>query len=845
MKLLICNKKNKQKGVALAFALMTALLLMTLSTTVVGLSMRHSRSGLESDFSQEALCAADWYVNAALDYMKQPNAYTITQKYSAYQNPYTDTVVLKKSSDDDMPSSALGNAAIAPIVLETNGKEKEYGLDNPGHVIRFKDTNSYPLVYFPQPGAAPASTYSLNDNFAVCDVAVEKVEPQSDLYKTKVTPGYYHLVVHSRVYDSSMWSQVSAVHNGTSVGISEYPTEGLLATRVIDVKARIEGPLDYLHIIQDGRSWRAQGLNLDGGDNSLFKSFIAGNQNALKNGLQICGFPQGYVENGRLRIDGGTYMSYQNQKKLGAVKRAYIDGSASFFNTTDSGYATFKDELTQKYPISTMKCSDTNPNGKNESNVLGVCKGGINVGSSAEYGQDSIGLPQSGENANYNTDSNSTDYGKRIYKKYADRQTYQSYVQEEIADTPGYTSNVLKKNRYTKDYDNPYFIDGTVGKNVYVGSLPSDKNNPNYVPDVYAPTPSSSAMPSDIRPCFAKIVVELGENDQIKISKVNEKAGRSKVLYNGKASGINNGVIAVKGGNVEVKSEIYTTASGNHKKGEAKQFTGEITIVADVENTREDSLNYGGIAKTDTKAKTINDNNNTSIYSSAAREFLDKHPQEFYDMAKKYPDDVSSPYDLKPIYPPYKVQDLVDRGMSDKVLEKAIADGHGDAYVWPMPTSEAVEREGNVYITSDIACGQTSNGRRGAVGIIAKNYVTLNDKTVATKDSADPAKQTLNIEAMLFSFDKSVQFDWTNDANNPNFEILKTNADKRQFNLTGCVVSSNLDIEGSEEGMGYLIQKELSNVSINNVPPYIPAYSEGKGRWVIISYTDTGVRNWF
>ena len=211
-------------------------------------------------------------------------------------------------------------------------------------------------------------------------------------------------------------------------------------------------------------------------------------------------------------------------------------------------------------------------------------------------------------------------------------------------------------------------------------------------------------------------------------------------------------------------------------------------------------------------------------------------------------------------------------------------------YVWPTPTSEATEREGNVYITSDIKCKNTT-GKRGTVGIVAKNYVALNDKDLKSKDASikvrrdangnlldvngnlcsesglkpdikqDATKQAMTVEAMMFSFDKSVQFDWNNDAKNgtytydakgrlisakdDEFQALRQQADNRQFNLVGSVVSSNLDIEGSEEGVGYLLQEERSNLSVDNPAPFLPAYSGGMGRWVIVSYTDTGSRNWF
>ncbi len=834
-------RNNKERGVALAFALMTVLLLMTLSTTVVGLSMRHARSGVENDFTQEALYAADWYTNAALDYLKQPGAVIKTSPYG-FDNPYADTVTLATSSSTPKtPSTALNRSDVSPHVEElSDSKLGEYGLDpansNKGYLLRFSQDDDNPLVYFPQNASDPTAAFVLDDSFAVCDVAIEKVEPKTELYNTKTTPGYYHLVIHSRVYDGSMKKTIADIQKTakSKVGIDEYPKEGLLATRVIDVQARIESPLDYLHIIQDGRSWRAQGLNLDGGSNSLFDKFLSDTSNYQKyldNGLNICGFPDGYEENGKLRIDGGTRMGRsQIENVYGANTKHYIDGSANFF-----GSAHFNDEFTQRYSSNSISYA------KNLGSLENVFEGGMNDN------QDSIGLPQSGDNANYNSTN-----GKRISVPYNERKTYQQYAREigktfTIGGTPGSntTNNVV-----------------AIGSKK-INCTDKDLANTSWVPDVY-----SAGSETDVRPSFAKYVITLGEHKKsadasgtndcnyITITKENPGLpGHSQYIgsykIGEKNSPIKNGVIAVQGGNVEVRSKMENDGKT------PVNFNQEITIVADVEATREDSLNYfnapnsnyegikrkNGTTVSATAPSTIRANNKNSLYSDGARQFFDEHPKEYFDtLGLTGNDRVMPPYSCKKLYEMAEKDSKLSYLKSDPVIKAHKDDDK--AYIWPTPTSEATEREGNIFITSDIKCG-TAAGQRGAVGIVAKNYVSLNDKTVAKKPTTEKDYQSLNIEAMLFSFDKSVQFDWTNDAGNPNFSILKTNAKKRQFNLVGCVVSSNLDIEGSDEGVGYLKQKELSNISLKNMPPYIPAYSEGEGRWVIISYKDTGVRNWF
>ena len=821
-------RKVKQKGVALVFALFTALLLMTLSITVVGLSIRHARVGGEADYVQEALHAADWYVGATLEYLHSEGALNTTQKYR-YANPYTDDTRIVTGEHTD---GVLGRDDVTASVIKLNDNQaQEYGLVGgsiDAHLIRFG--SSEPLVYFPHTGAQPGAGFdSTSDRFAVCDVTVEKIPAQSGKYGTEGQPGYYHLCIISRVYEASAWSAVKRVKE---IGLDSYPTEGLLATRMIEVKARTENVLDYLHIIQDGRSWRANGLNLDGKD-GLFEQFmdptVSGERalQILQNGLLNCGFPEGYTERGKLRIDGGTRMASSDTKVINN-KATIIDGSAQFFNTKSSGFASFLGELTQNRSMNTMSFN----NGEGSKHMGDVCSGGLNDSAG------SIGLPSSGENSNYvpidEKDRISGGFEKcesvgrstgvkddlYRYKSYADRDTYQSFARDKAKDS---AKDLGGKTECAYDIGGHIGTVNSASSGVWKNKLPPSGKTAAAVPDVY-----TNGDSQDVRPSFAKIVVTLGEGDQLTISKENAKAGRSVQLYKGSASKIKNGIISVNGGNVEVRSET-------NGAGKAKKFTGDITIVADVEADREDSLAYFG----DAKGKKCT--SGKSIYSDAARLYANDNPE-------KVP-----PFSVKEVrqYAEAKAKESAEWG--SKYKDASLVSKNDSAVVWPTPSSEATEREGNVYITGDIACGDTGDGKRGSVGIVAKNYVALNDKTVKEKDNGlnTGSKQTMSVEAMLFSFDKSVQFDWTNDAGNTdaNFKALQRNADKRTFNLVGSVVSSNLDIEGSAEGVGYLIQNERSNSSLSNPPPFIPAYSEDAnlkgGRWVIISTLDRGSRNWF
>ena len=66
------DTKRARRGVALIFALFTIAILFSISTTVVALSMHHRQDSQVMSYNDAALQAANWGLEAAINYMGQP-----------------------------------------------------------------------------------------------------------------------------------------------------------------------------------------------------------------------------------------------------------------------------------------------------------------------------------------------------------------------------------------------------------------------------------------------------------------------------------------------------------------------------------------------------------------------------------------------------------------------------------------------------------------------------------------------------------------------------------------------------------------------------------------------------
>ena len=309
--------------------------------------------------------------------------------------------------------------------------------------------------------------------------------------------------------------------------------------------------------------------------------------------------------------------------------------------------------------------------------------------------------------------------------------------------------------------------------------------SPSGVPDVMG-------VAGDARPSFAKVLITLNGAD-VTVEKVNPALpGASQKIYGGKASEIKSGIIAVSGGNVEVQSVTDS-------KGKAVPFTGQLTIVSS-ENPERPSLGEKSYS-----------HNGSCIYSDAARSYYTTNPH---------------------IVPPYTARQLFpdDPNASDT------------QYFWPSPPAK-IEREGNTMMTSDIVYG--SGTRSPSLGVVAQNFVLLNDK--------DGNPDNLRLDAVLMSLDHSVQFDWDNAAKNPNHKGLLESGRDRTFQLNGAIVSGFLDVEGDVNRRGYFTQKFAHDKNLRfQLPPSFPRWDRVSSNatgvawtWIILNYVDKGTLNQF
>jgi len=671
--------RRSRRGVALVFALFTIGLLITMSATVVGLAIRHGRTGLSSSNAEVALHAANWGVEAALNFMGQSvNAngdrhWEVSSTDQGYPVGYR----LKKTNLGDR-RQALAGSALAQVLVPGTSDTKDVEALVPSD--RTKDQCRVLRFRSPTNESTPLDLWVDERTKAQVQVLVSE-------YEVPGQPSHYLLTSLARVYSHE---------------------NELLATRVVEARVREQTALDFMHFIQNARAWDANGAN-------------PGNANTQN----IVWIPEGYVEDGRMRVDGGSRVpgtagSVQLWQDTGGLKNP-----PPWRFTGDVTIAGAADSITNRFNLN-YSLND-------------IFTGGLKTQVPP------LGLPQH---------DNYTDYAHRR------------------ADAPQ-------------------------GLRINISGTPQtafrDRNGGGgRVPDV---------MPrqGDARPSFAKVVVTL-DGPNVLVEKINPALGDSvrERLYSGAAADVPNGVISVRGGNVEVRS--------TYQGKEPKPFTGNLTIVA---------ADDPGRAQPITGKKRYADNNGT-IYSDAARAYWEDGRYH-----------LTPPFTAREVYGP---------------------SGSPNELLWPSPP-ELIEREGNTFITSDIKYGQGS--KPPALGLISENFVLLNEKA---HPSGGRSFDELRVDGVLMSLDHSVQFDWDNMAGNPDHASQLMTADQnRTFTLNGAIVSSFLDVEGDVLGRGYYTQNFTHDKNLRfQLPPHFPRWDRASvntagviWNWVIMNFVDRGTLNRF
>ncbi len=761
---------RRKRGVALVFALFTAALLVSMSATVVALSMRHARDGSVSNYTDQALQAANWGIEAVINYMGVTENWELNRTTGMYK--YKTSFHLKTT---DVGRYGIGNTVKFFIKYPAYDKDihrlSYYGLDyKNGKTPAGEDTwqtKDTRIIEFGDYASAAnnATPYKIvydDGTFAMVTVAMTEI-----LYPFTCQPSQYQLISVSKVYAPG--KKNSAVPNSTDNGY-------LLATRVVEARLREQTAFDFMHYVQNAKAWDVNGTD-------------PAKCEAARN---VVGMPFDYKENGRLRIDGGSSVPS-------------TAGNFNFFDENASGMIKDKD-LWKFYGDVTIAGDRRNisfnsgakwENGYDKkSNEIFLT--GLRDGAPA------LGLPDSTDYLEYAKQMAAGKWGGRGTKV--------------VNLTIGGNAETVKSKDGT-NIDDVYYVKNTYD---YAGHEEGLTDDPSF----------------DITPRISKIQVIL-DGDKVKFKKIGGTDYQKSAFlpdYGGAqgipVSSIKNGIITVTGGNVEV-------VSAYDSKGKPVPFTGNLTIVSDVDDSRETATN-----NPNKEYATANGSKPGAIYSNAARRLYED----------KELGGVDNP-------PPYSQRDLADF-THDKKFDRSKT----EKCIVPVPVQVGSEgkskyektqqeREGNTIIASDIKYGDGQS----RLGIVAKNFVLLNEMNqVPGASEADIVKQLkeLSVDAVLMSLDHSVQFDWDNWAFNKNHNLLmNTNAkDARTFKLNGAIVSGFLDVEGDNHYRGYYIQNFQHDENIRyQLPPSMPRWDRtagptGRGvvwNWMILNYIDNGALNRF
>ncbi len=269
-------------------------------------------------------------------------------------------------------------------------------------------------------------------------------------------------------------------------------------------------------------------------------------------------------------------------------------------------------------------------------------------------------------------------------------------------------------------------------------------------------------------------------------------------------SQLDNGVLYVEGGQVVVKSEITD--------GAAAEFEGRLQIVAAEDSSRRSSVNSAG--------ELTYANPSTSLYHKAASEYFEWQKSRL-SLDPANPDHADGASFKAP---PYTAAELLAGAEAGHVSDvSGLASAPANDPFWPSP-SASVEREGNLVVAGDIL---KKDGAGSVLGLTAENFLLLGDRTQATKATPNEIK----VEAVLTSFEHSLQLDWDNTSNNRSKNASGTNsytaAATPGFNgkisLKGSMLAPYSNVEGDLQGRGYPRQEFLHDQDLESwAPPYQP-----------------------
>lgn len=761
---------RRRRGVALILAMLTTVILVTLSLAFMSLSITESRTSRAYGYEETSIQAAGYGLEYGLVYMGHGTTGAgtaqerATWEFRPWPNPGGEPStafgfynVLKASTTPGFVSGIWVTvsdfqqdptlAAFVPTNLPVDEQDR----------IRA----DLRRIRFVLPNSTQPAVLKLTPELAfTCDVVVEPI-----LLARNQGRHDYKLTSTARIY------QVAP--NVTQIGGDQQP----VATRVVEARVK-ESSFDYAHFIANGRSWNTQGFTVNTLPNGIPNP---NNPDAPINLSDYVMIPNNYEEKGPMRVDGqdrnliGTPGVNPNFEQV--IENS---GNLRFQEGANDGNVLFTHKLTINQTANVY--ADT---GVDDTTMAGF-SGGFNPLASR------VGIP----------DFRREDMirAAQFTIESTDRSGFYEVPTHEIPGALGNTPSAPLPRGTDPDLG-PFFdlASQTVGPNGQVIKVGKD---------------------IDFRPRIPNIEVLLSGND-IRVARRDNLTGQiiesSVETFN--QSQLKMGILYVEGGNVVVKTDPNA------------KFQGKLSIVAGERPGRE----------------TISTANNETIYAQAAREFFN------YEKNRWNQDKQTGALPQAQNYatPPYTAAQLAQARAAGQISADLPPGLQSDQPLWPAPPIETdaqgvptrfqVEREGNLVIADDVEYNSPTGN---SLGLFAQNFVLLNDTTPS---------ETLTIDAVLMSKERSVSLDWDNTARQNEatwMAMMATRSleNQRQIRIRGSVIGEYIDVEGDAEGRGYANQKFEYDLGLRNAsPPFMPrpdlASLSGGFRYMILHYLDRGSLN--
>jgi len=594
----------------------------------------------------------------------------------------------------------------------------------------------------------------------------------------------------------------------TSTGsVVKTATNEVAANRVVEVRFREKTALDNLLFVQNMRAWDMVGNGVTP-------------PNANDGTNDAVGIADNFSANGPITIDGNSDYATETS------------GNINFFGTDNVHF----------YGPTTIN-GDENlyPTGTTQETIDGIFQGGLTTE------QTSMGLPQKEGYMTADVDGNgnisNSEKGSAV-----------RLAQDKSGTNPGGQSYVTA---YYRCGDNSGLStpSGTIGHSSasdpeqWMGEygLPDTAANRNYM---------ASNVPADVefdgemlnsKPGFATYTVEFYKDGTVTVSKKTAYTGVTTTLLN--RVGIDrfkNGILYFEGGNVEVKNAEYNGG-----------VNGQLTIVNSEDPYREAIKYEVRTSDGSTLTQYATEEKNRQVYPSNPDMWVPGKIGLTGDTEIK---SVKQVYSNSSIYVSYDDSRLPQRvdpetgdltGEFDRVPPYYV----NGKWVWPgessinntvsnVPTADGntigvyndLEREGNITLGANLTY---TNAGNNALGIIAKNYILIND------DNVSATNPELTVNAVLMSFDHSLQFDDVNMSGKDTW-ISQPNMNGN-FNFTGSNISAFADVESKIDGTGYTTQTLMYDQNLKNtLPPNFPRWDITQMdpnvvmEFVILSYQDKG-----